>query len=301
MRHRRRGKRKLSRGLYLLIREATNARNLQRCLLAVDRSNSRRVCFCTDDRTPDHLLESGSIDDMVRQAIASGLDPIEAIRMATLNPCEWFGLSDLGAIAPGKKANLIVFDDLQSPQPRMVFSGGRLVARMERCSRQLAQPPPQTANRSENAMWSGIGASGSRARSNRIRVIGSQPDQLITDHRVLLGNIEDGQAIPDVGRDLLKLTVIERHKRTGNMGVGFIQGFGLRRGAIAGTIAHDHHNLVSIGADDASMLTAAHAAADQGGGLAVAVGSKSSPLAASHRRIDERSTADGCGAALRTA
>jgi adenine deaminase len=263
---------KLSRGLYLLIREATNARNLDALLPLVNRHNSRRICFCTDDRTAGDLLNIGSIDHMVRRAIATGIDPIDAIRMATLNPAEWFGLSDIGAIAPGKKANLIVFDDITSPRPRMVFKDGK------RCA--------------ENGMLTGLSASADSAatplgrcevdwsrvsfnilaKSDRIRVIGSLPDQLVTEHRILPVHKQDGRAVADVRSDLLKMAVIDRHGATGQMGLGFIQSFGLRRGAIAGTVAHDHHNLITIGADDLSMHTAARAAASNGGGLAVAVG-----------------------------
>jgi adenine deaminase len=261
---------KLARGLYLLVREATNARNLDALLPVINPRNSRRVCFCTDDRTPGDLLTKGSIDEMVRRAIAGGIEPVEAIRMATLNPAEWFKLSSLGAVAPGYAANLIVFDDLNSPRPRMVFAAGRLVAKDGELTEPIAATGAPRLGRCEIA-WDRL-CLDLPARTDRIRVIGSQPDQLITDHRVLDARSAGGRATADVARDLLKMAVVERHGHAGNYGVGFIQGFGLRRGAIAGTVAHDHHNLVIIGADDASMLTAGHAAAAAGGGLAVAVG-----------------------------
>jgi adenine deaminase len=264
---------KLARGMYLLIREATNARNLDALLPIVTAANSRRICFCTDDRTSCDLLEAGSVDEMVRRAIAAGIDPIDAIRMATLNPSEWFGLKDVGGIAPGRRADFFVFDDLHRPQARMVFSGGELVARN---GQMIAPPRPPAAIESLGKCavdWGRVHLP-VRAKSNRIRVIGSRRDQLTTEHRVLNDTIVEGHAVTDVSRDLLKMAVIERHHHSGNMGVGFIQGFGLRRGAIAGTVAHDHHNLVTIGADDSSMLAAAQAAAAAGGGLAVAVGEK---------------------------
>jgi adenine deaminase len=264
---------KLARGLYLLVREATNARNLAALLPIINRSNSRRICFCTDDRTSCELLDVGSIDEMVRRAITAGIDPVDAIRMATLNPSEWFGLSDIGAIGPGRKADLMVFDDLRQPQARLVFSGGVLAAR----DGVLLDPPvrqPATKARSLgkcDVAWDSVRFA-ITAKSDRIRVIGSQQDQLTTEHRVLRNKSVEGRAVADISRDILKMAVIERHRRSGSMGVGFIQGFGMKRGAIAGTVAHDHHNLVTIGSDDASMLAAARGAATDGGGLAVAVG-----------------------------
>jgi adenine deaminase len=268
---------KLARGLYLLVREATNARNLDALLPVITPKNSRRVCFCTDDRTPVELLSRGSVDEMVRRAIAFAIDPVEAIRMATLNTAEWFGLRDLGAIAPGRFANAFVFDDLRKPEARMVFSRGRLVAKG---GRMLDEMEPSRAVFGEEAAlgrceiaWDSVRFN-LPAKSQRVRVIGSLPDQLVTENRVMTTKVESGNAVADLSRDLLKMMVIERHHRTGNVGVGFVQGFGICRGAIAGTVAHDHHNLVCIGVDDVSMQTAARAAATSGGGLAVAAGER---------------------------
>jgi adenine deaminase len=263
---------KLSRGLYLLIREATNAQNLDTLLPVVTAANSRRICFCTDDRTAGDLLNIGSIDFMLRRAIEFGIDPIEAIRMCTLNPSEWFGLKEIGAIAPGRLANFFVFDDLKKPQARMVFSRGELVAqngRMQSDASSTKISPSLAAKCAVN--WDRVNLS-MRAKSDRLRVIGSRANQLVTDHLVMNAKNVDGYAIADPSRDILKMIVIERHHATGNSGVGFIKGFGFSRGAIAGTIAHDHHNLVCIGADDRSMMTAARAVASTGGGLAVCVG-----------------------------
>ncbi len=262
---------KLARGLYLLIREATNARNLDTLLPVITPANSRRICFCTDDRTPGDLLNVGSIDYMVRRAIDFGIDPIEALRMASLNPSEWFGLHHVGAIAPGRQANLIVFDDLEAPTARLVFSSGRLVARDGQMLQAIAasrEPQPTTRCQVD---WNAIRFS-VRSRGDRVRVIGSMPDQLVTEHRVLPACNREGLAHADPSRDLLKMLVLERHGGHGAFGVGFIQGMGLRIGAIAGTVAHDHHNLVIIGADDTSMQTAGRAVEKMGGGLAIAVG-----------------------------
>ena len=260
---------KLARGMYLLIREATNARNLDALLPVISPTNSRRVCFCTDDRTPVELLETGSVDEMVRRAIAYGIEPVEAIRMATLNVAERFGLSHAGAIAPGRVANLFSFDELSRPEAKMVWSNGSLVRpTLAGTGGTPVSQLGQCVVKWDAVRWD------VPARSDRIRVIGSMPNQLITENRVLPAKVEAGNAVADVSRDMLKMLVIERHGRTTNAGVGFVQGFGFRRGAIAGTVAHDHHNLVCIGADDLSMHSAARAAASSGGGLAVAVGER---------------------------
>ena len=267
---------KLARGFYILIREATNAHNLHELLPLVNERNNRRICFCTDDRIPSDLLTQGSIDYMLREAIAFGIEPITAFRMATLNGAEWFGLHDRGAIAPGRRADLWVFNDLHAPTARQVYSGGQLRAAdgqlMDEAS--LARPEvPASVASSVKVAWDAfdlrIPAGGAR-----MRVIGSLENQLLTEERVLAARIEDGQAVADPERDILKMAVIDRHTASGSMGLGFIQGFGLRRGAIAGTVAHDHHNLVVIGADDGSMTTAARAVAAMGGGLAIADGSE---------------------------
>jgi adenine deaminase len=265
---------KLARGLYLLIREATNARNLDALLPVVTPANSRRICFCTDDRTPGDLLRIGSIDHMVRRAIAYGIEAVEAFRMATLNTAEWFGLHRMGAIAPGRDANLMVFDDLMRPEARMVFSRGWLVARDGQLLPDAVTPPspvPTELCGRCSINWDAV-ALEAPARSARIRVIGSLADQLVTVHSEQPATIVDGLVVADPARDVLKMAVIERHQGTGRTGIGFIHGIGLRRGAIAGTVAHDHHNLVCIGADDISMVAAAHAVADMAGGLAVCVG-----------------------------
>jgi adenine deaminase len=261
-------KEKLARGLYVFIREATNARNLRALLPLITPANSRRICFCTDDRQPADLLGDGGIDYMIREAIAFGIDPATAFRLATLNTIEYFGLHDRGAIAPGRVADLMIFDDLHRPTARDVFIAGQSIRDY--------RPTPLAASW---AISNTCGINWDRvdlrieARGERVRVIGSLPDQLVTEHRVQSASIVNGLAIADASRDLLKMAVIERHRGTGNVGLGFIQGFGLKTGAIAGTVAHDHHNLVVIGADDLSMMTAARAAAADGsGGLAVADG-----------------------------
>ncbi|MEM6552261.1 MAG: adenine deaminase [Planctomycetota bacterium] len=266
---------RLERGLYLLIREATNARNLDALLPVVTPQNARRVCFCTDDRTPGDLLNIGSIDHMVRRAITHhNIDPLDALRMATLNPAEWFGLRQVGAIAPGRTADLLVFDDLQNPTPKMVFAKGQLVAEDGKLLDHAIPDPDATLGIPHGQCTVDTANPNLTipATGESIRVIGHLPDQLLTEPLTLPATVHDGQAVADPARDLLKMAVFERHHNTGNVGLGFIQGIGLKHGAIAGTVAHDHHNLVAIGADDTSIRTAAAAIAEDGGGLAVADG-----------------------------
>ncbi len=267
---------KLRLGLTVFIREASGAPNLRALLPLVDLWNERRFCFCTDDRQPYDLLTDGSIDHMVRVAISEGLEPIVALRLATLNPAEHYRLHDRGAIAPGRRADMMVFSDLEAPRAEMVFIGGRLAAQDGRTLFESVGADAtdrrdtgmrDTVNVDVEALDFAIPAGG-----RHMRVIGAVPDQLITEHLTDATRIVDGRAEADTDRDIAKLAVVERHGRTGNVGKAFVRGLGLKHGALAGTVAHDHHNLVVAGVDDTSMMTAARAVAEEGGGLAVAVG-----------------------------
>jgi adenine deaminase len=264
---------KLRLGMTILIRQATNAQNLLALLPAVTPENSRWVCFCTDDRQPSDLIDDGSIDHMVRMAIDAGIDPVHAIQMGTINTAQYFGLDDRGAIAPGRRADLFVFSDLQSPVPEIVYAGGEVVARDGEMVGEGVKESVVAAKNTMHIRWDAVDFA-IPAGGPQARVIGSIPDQLFTENRVEDVKIVDGLAVADVGRDILKMAVIERHKATGNIGLGFIQGIGLKRGAIAGTVAHDHHNLVVIGADDQSMMAAAKAVAAMGGGLVAVDGDR---------------------------
>jgi adenine deaminase len=262
---------KLRLGMTIFIREATNAHNLHNLLPLVTPENSHRLCLCTDDRVPSDLLDKGSVDDMVRVAIKEGLDPVRAIQMATINTAEYFKLADRGAITVGRRADLFVFSDLKQPLAEQVYRGGYLVAENGRMLPQEEVLRSIQLHGSMNVRWDSIDFT-IPVMGDRLRVIGNIADQLVTEHRIEDVKRENGNAVADTDRDMLKMAVIERHRANGNMGKGFIHGFGLKSGALAGTVAHDHHNLVVIGADDVSMMTAARAIQNMGGGLAVASG-----------------------------
>jgi adenine deaminase len=203
---------------------------------------------------------------MVRTAIAEGIDPVMAIRMGTLNTAQYFRLHDYGMIAPGKWADMVVFSDLHDLQAEMVFRGGELVAQDGKMVADKPALRPIDLRGTMNVRLEGLDFS-IQANGNRVRVIGGVGDQVVTGHQLEDATMREGKAVADIERDILKMAVVERHRASGNIGKAFIRGFGLKRGAIAGTVAHDHHNLVVIGADDASMYRAVHALVEMGGGL----------------------------------
>ncbi len=262
---------KLRLGLTIFIREGTTTRNLKPLLPLVTAANHGAICFCTDDRMPADLLDDGSIDHMIRIAVSEGIDPLLAIRMGSSNTARHFGLKKYGAVAPGKYADLVIVDDLRDFRPEQVYRGGVLVAEKGEMVAQAGKPRRldlrSTVNLSSTALDFAL-----PARSETIRVIGTIADQVVTEHLVESAKIVADSAVSDVERDILKFAMLERHRASGAMGLAFIKGFGLKRGAIAGTVAHDHHNLAVIGVDDISMGAAVKAIAEIGGGLAVADG-----------------------------
>jgi adenine deaminase len=262
---------KLRLGMMIFIREGSAARNLSALVPLVTPANERRFCFCTDDRQPSDLLDEGHIDHLVRASIAQGLDPVLAIRLATWNAASYFRLHDRGAIVPGSRADLVVFDDLRAPRPRLVFRGCQLVARDGGV---LAPPRPTPLRGLRNTMnvaWDKVDLC-VRAEGRLARVIAVVPNELRTAEVHEEMRIENGCAVADPSRDLAKLAVIERHLASGATGVGFVKGLGLQRGALASSVAHDHHNLVAAGADDRSLMTAARRVAQLGGGMVAADG-----------------------------
>lgn len=264
---------KLRLGMYIFIREATNAHNLLGLLPGLTPENSRRLCFCTDDRQPADLLGIGHIDDLVRTAIANGVDPVTVIRMATLNTAEYFHLFDRGGIAPGKRADLVTFQDLNRPEPDIVISSGKIAARGGRVIPWERPLKSMFLRSTMNVNWEPVQIN-IPATGKRGRIIGIIHEQLVTEHLIEDLPVRDGEVTSDQARDIAKIVVIERHLATGNFGVGLVKGFGLKQGAIASTVAHDSHNIVVIGMDDDSIMFAARQVAEMRGGMAAVEGDR---------------------------
>jgi adenine deaminase len=263
---------RIKKGLYVLIREGSAAKDLQALIPQVNATNARRFLFCTDDKHLDELIAEGSIDANIRLAVKHGLDPLLAIQLATLNAAECYGLKTKGAIAPGYLADLLLVNDLDSFTISHVFKNGELVAEDGKAlpedldERHLPEKLTNTVNTPEvNLEKLAIPAS-SLGQAYAIKL---QPNSLVTEKIIVEPPQYKGNFISSPADGLLKLAVIERHHQTGNIGLGFIQGLGLKEGAIALTVAHDSHNLVVAGADDKDMLIAINEVEKMKGGMVI--------------------------------
>jgi adenine deaminase len=257
------GRERLRDGMWLLIREASMARNLRALLPLVQEFGTNRIAFCTDDRDPEDIAENGHINGMARVAVASGVAPEDAIVLASLNPATWHRLWHLGAIAPGYQADILVLPDLEGFQPDVVLKAGRPIEEIPRPEvpewvKHSVRNRPITES-DLRIPWEGGAA----------RVIGLVPDQVVTENLVEEPATADGAAVADPGRDLAKIAVIERHLGTGRIGLGFVSGSGLERGALASTVAHDAHNIVVVGMSDEDMARAVQRLGELGGGIVV--------------------------------
>ena len=258
-------------GMWLMIREGSAARNMDTLLPLVKELHPPRVFFVTDDRDPQDLMTRGHIDSMVRRAIELGLDPVEAVRLASYNTAQYFRLYDRGAIAPNFVADLVVLDDLKMFKVESVYKEGKLVAQDGRL---LVDAPTVTFTGVTGTVHIGnIDENDLRipGKPGLIEVIGIEPGQITTRHLQEEASVRDGEIVADPDRDLLKLVVIERHHATGNVGLGIVKGFGLRKGALASSVAHDAHNLVIAGVNDDDILQAARVLEEMGGGFACVV------------------------------
>jgi adenine deaminase len=258
------GRERLRAGMWVLIREASGARNLHALLPLVHEFGPHRLAFCTDDREPEHIAEEGHVNSMVRDAVAAGVAPEDALVMATFNPAQWHGLRDFGALAPGYQADVLVLPDLERFQPELVLKGGKPVEEIPSPEvpewvRHTVRIRPLSTN-DFVVPWE---------RNGRARVIGIVPDQIVTDSLTDEPRLDGAKAVSDPDRDLLKIAVVERHLGTGRVGLGFVRGFGLRSGALASTVAHDAHNVVVVGVKDDDMLRAVRRLSDSGGGVVV--------------------------------
>ncbi len=248
---------KLRLGMTIMIREGATAKNLADLLPAASGSGMNYCVFCTDDRNPVSLLDEGHVDFCLKKAVGLGLDPIDAIKMATINAAHYFGLRDLGALAPGYQADIVVLDDLEDFRVSRVYKSGELVA----ADGDLVYSPPAEHRRevlrgSINIQWLKEEYFRIPARGSKCRVIELVPDQIITRSATVEPAVRDGNVVADVSRDLIKLAVVERHLGSSNLGLALVRGFGLKRGAFAASVAHDSHNIIVAGTNDADMMEA---------------------------------------------
>ena len=246
---------KLRKGMYLMIREGSAAKDLKALLPVLLEKNTRKCIFVTDDRHPEDLLEH--INSMVRTAVEAGVPPIKAIQMASLNTAEYFKIQNLGAIAPGYKADFIVLPDLKTFKPDLVFKKGKLVAEAGKLTADITQNEIPAVRGSVNVKWIKYEDFKIEAKSDIVKAIEVIPHQLITKSVKSKINVVDGFAESNLDTDTLKICVIERHRAGGNIGKGFVKGFNLKSGAMASTVAHDSHNMIVIGTNDSDMYTAA--------------------------------------------
>jgi adenine deaminase len=262
------GREKLCCGMYLMIREGSSEKNLDVLLPLVTDNTYKRCFFVVDDRSCSDLLREGDIDAVVRKAINRGLDPVRAIQMATINPAEYFRLRDRGAITPGYMANFITITDLTELEIDAVFYRGKPVGKQ---GKPLFLPPPVTPELADT-----VRIKSPTAKSLRITPTGEThpvieiiPGQIITRKAEEKVKVVDGAVVSDVDRDILKLVVVERHRASGNIGVGLVKGFGLKKGALASSVAHDSHNIIAVGTDDFDILKAIEQIRTLQGGLVV--------------------------------
>jgi adenine deaminase len=260
------GLERLRAGMVLFIREASGARNLEALIPLAARFGPHRIALCTDDRDPDHIAADGHVNAMVRDAVRSGVDPLDALVMASLTAATWHGLDDRGAIAAGRRADLLVLEDLERYVPDEVLVAGR---------------PPVWPERAAVPTWAlntvridGIEADALAvpAPAGAARVIELIPGQILTREVHERLDVSGGHAVADPTRDLAKLAVVERHLGTRRVGLGFVRGFGLLRGAIASSVAHDAHNVIVAGVDDGDILVAVRRLSELGGGMVAVAG-----------------------------
>ncbi|MEH7095407.1 adenine deaminase [Neobacillus vireti] len=264
---------RLRRGMYLMIRQGTVAKDLHQLISVVNEHNARRCLFVTDDKHLDDLVQEGSIDHNVRLAIASGLSPLTAIQMASINAAECFGLEDKGAIAPGYKADFILFDNLETIQITDVYKDGLAVVMDGLLANEQENPIPSIpASIRESVRFHELEEDSFQflIKNNKANIIEIIPNSLVTIQQIeQVDTCGLGLFQPSIKTDQLKLAVIERHQLTGNIGLGIVKGLGLKSGAIATTIAHDSHNIILAGTNNKDMVVAANAVKDMQGGMVV--------------------------------
>ena len=260
---------RLKKGFYIHIREGSVAKNFDALIPLVNKNNHRRFTFCTDDIYVDDLYDHGSIDAMVRKAMENHLDPVDAVRMATLNPAECYGLSRKGAVAPGYEADLVILDNLEAFTIRSVYKNGNLIWDKENLVYDYPDsdvPEPENTIKLPDFTDEHLAI---RTATGMLNLIEIQPNSLLTSH-LTMDYEKNRNFRPDPSEDLAKLFVMERHGRNGSLGKGIVKGFHMKSGAVATTIAHDSHNLVALGMSDEDLMLAVKRIEEIGGGIVIA-------------------------------
>ncbi len=275
---------KLSLGMWLMIREGSTAKSISKLIKVVSRGSPERAMFVTDDRHAGDILMGGHMDNCLRKAVEAGLDPIDAVRMVTIKPAEYFRLKNLGGLSPGKSADITIVNNLREFRAEMVLIDGRVVAKDGKYLGEETENPLETTAEATVKRTVKIGRlkpedlrikhPSKEWGEATVRVIGVVKDQIVTEELHYEMSIIHREVPPDPKRDLLKICVVERHKRTGRIGRGFVFGFGLKAGALASTIAHDSHNIVAVGVNDESIYSAVRRLREINGGLIVTDGRK---------------------------
>lgn len=258
---------KLRSGMYIMIREGSAAKNLSTLFPLINMRNSRRLILVSDDKHPDELLSEGHLNATLRKAVNLGLDPITAIQMVSLNPAEYFRLDNRGAITVGRLADLTIVDDLNSFNVKMVIKNGKIVVQNNQLKVKILDYKDRVVlNTMKVKPFTKAGLK-VKAQDGKIKVIRIIPNQIITEKWVTFPRVSKKEGVSDTERDILKLVVCERHKKTGNIGVGFVSGFGLKKGALASSVAHDSHNIIAVGTNDDDIYYAIKSLIKLGGGF----------------------------------
>lgn len=259
---------RIARGVYVLLREGSACHDLRNLLKGVTKENSRRCLLCSDDRQPKTMLELGHLDNHLQICVEEGIDAITAIQMATINAAECFGMKDRGAIAPGLRADIVLLEDLQDFKVTNVLIEGREVARDGEYLLEITKHSTETVRGSMHVKDFSIEKLKTNLKSNKVHVIDILPGGVVTKKSTAEIKIDkDGEFIFEEEKDIVKVAVIERHKNTGNVGVGFLRGYGLKEGAVALSIAHDSHNIIAVGVDDKEIAFAVEKLIEQEGGI----------------------------------
>ena len=254
---------KLKKGMRILIREGSVSKDLDALAEILTERTSPYICLCTDDRNPLDIAEYGHIDYMIRKLISKGISPLAVYRAASISGAEAFGLKDRGLISPGKRADIVALSDLEECNIKLVVCGGKPIDKESFLTRKTLPPVARNSVNPPTIYTTSFCTSETTEETN---VIGIIEGKILTDHLKENISIVNGDKLPDISRDLLRVTVIERHGKNGNVSNGFVKGFGLKSGAIASTVCHDHHNIISVGTNYADMeLAIKHLSKIEGG------------------------------------